>query len=237
MRILALETTEKEGTVAVADGDKLLLELKLCSRHRSAQSLAPAIQNLLEQVGLESDEVGLVAVSVGPGSFTGLRVGVTTAKVFAYAIKAEILAVSTLECIAAAAKGETPELAAVIDAQRGYLAEQRFVRHPDGGLRPMGVERLVDVESWLAELPPGMAVSGPGLAQLVDRLPGHVAVVDPSAWPPRAAVVAQLAARDYAAGRRDDLWQLVPHYSRRPAAEERLEERLAASALMIEVPE
>jgi tRNA threonylcarbamoyladenosine biosynthesis protein TsaB len=221
MRILALETTEKIGSVAAMDGDKLLAELKLDQSQRSAQSLAPAVQALLKQVGWTPDDVQLVAVSVGPGSFTGLRVGVTTAKLFAYAVGAEILGVNTLEAIAAAAPDDVTEISAVLDAQRGELVERRFVRGPGGWFEPIAAERLVDTDIWLKELPPGIAVSGPVLTKLIELLPSEVRQLDRESWPPRAAMVARLAARDYANGRRDDLWKLVPHYCRRSAAEEK----------------
>lgn len=223
MRILALETTEKTGSVAAADNTNLLAELDLGLTQRSAQSLAPAMLALLKQVGWLPSDVQLVAVSVGPGSFTGLRVGVTTAKVFAYAVGAEVLGIDTLETIAAASPDDVGEVSAVIDAQRGQLAERRFARHGDGRFEPVGPQRLVDVEAWLKELPPGLAVSGPVLSKLADRLPSHVRTLDPRCWPPRASVVARLAARDYALGRRDDLWQLAPRYCRRSAAEEKEE--------------
>ena len=80
----------------------------------------------------------------------------------------------------------------------------------------------MDVDTWLQELPPGIAVTGPVLVKLADRLPAHVRTLDPRCWPPRASVVARLAARDYSLGRRDDLWRLVPHYRRRSAAEEKM---------------
>jgi tRNA threonylcarbamoyladenosine biosynthesis protein TsaB len=101
MRILALETSDQTGSVAALDGDNLLEELILEQSQRSAQSLAPAMQNLLRRVGWQPSDVQLVAVSVGPGSFTGLRVGVTAAKVFAYAVGAEVLGINTLEVIVA----------------------------------------------------------------------------------------------------------------------------------------
>jgi tRNA threonylcarbamoyladenosine biosynthesis protein TsaB len=220
MRILALETTEKIGSVAAAD-DKLLSELTLGQTQRSAQSLAPAMLVLLKQVGWQPDDVQLVAVSVGPGSFTGLRVGITSAKMFAYAVGAEILGVNTLEAIAAGAPDDVTQVSAVIDAQRGQIVERRFSRRPDGWFEPAAPERLVDVDVWIAELPPGIAATGPVLAKLGNTLPAHVCVLNPKYWPPRASAIASLAARDYGLGRRDDLWQLVPHYSRRSAAEEK----------------
>ncbi|MGA2067250.1 MAG: tRNA (adenosine(37)-N6)-threonylcarbamoyltransferase complex dimerization subunit type 1 TsaB [Thermoguttaceae bacterium] len=221
MRILALETTEAIGSVAAAAGDKLLAQQQLNPAQRSAQSLAPAIRALLEEVGWRPGDVELVAVSVGPGSFTGLRVGVTTAKVFAYAVGAGVLGINTLEVIAAAAPPEVTSLHAVMEAQRGDVVAQAFRRDPNGWLQPAGPAPLVPLRAWLAGLPPGAIVSGPGLVRAGDLPPG-VAALDPAYWAPTAANVARLAQRHYAAGRRDDLWGLIPHYSRRPAAEEKV---------------
>ena len=75
MNILALETSELSGSVAAWSSGKLIRELDLEQSQRSAQSLAPAIATLLEEVGWRPGDVQLTAVTVGPGSFTGLRVG------------------------------------------------------------------------------------------------------------------------------------------------------------------
>ena len=225
MRILALETTETVGSVAALADGNLLAELSLGHTQRSAQSLAPTMLALLKQVGWLPGDVQLVAVSVGPGSFTGLRIGVTTAKVFAYSVGADILGVDTLETIAAAAPDDVTEVSAVMDAQRGEVVARRFARRSDGWLEPLGPEKLLDVETWLMELPAGVAVTGPVLGKLADRLPSHVRALEPHYWLPRASVVARLAARDHSLGRRDDLWKLVPHYFRRSAAEEKWDAR------------
>lgn len=221
MRILALETTEKLGSVAATSDGNLLAELSLGHTQRSAQSLAPAMLALLKQVDWQPGDVQLVAVSQGPGSFTGLRVGVTTAKVFAYAVGAEVLGINTLETIAAGASEDVPLVSVIMDAQRGDLATRTFARQADGWFAPTGPERLIPAETWLSELPSGIAASGPALGKWASRLPGHVEILAPQFWPPRASVVARLAAHHYAQGRRDDLWKLVPHYSRRSAAEEK----------------
>lgn len=222
MRTLAIETTEKPGSVAAMCDDNVLSEKTLEPSQRTAQSLVPAIGALLDRVGWSPGDVQLVAVSVGPGSFTGLRIGVTAAKTYAYAVGAAILGVDTLEAIAAAVPDDVSKVSAVIDAQRGQLVEQRFARGPDGWFEPVGGERLVDAGVWLEELPPEIAVTGPALAKLDNLSASGVRPLDPKYWPPRASWVARLAARDYARGRRDDLWQLVPRYSRRSAAEEKL---------------
>jgi tRNA threonylcarbamoyladenosine biosynthesis protein TsaB len=183
------------------------------------------MQLLLRQVGWRPDEVDLVAVTSGPGSFTGLRVGVTTAKVFAYAVGAAILGVDTLETIAARAPGEVQILSAAVDAHRGEVVAQAFQRDPDGWPQPAGAAELLKVDAWLGALAAGTVVTGPVLRKLAGRVPGHLVVLDPQYWPPKAAAAARLAARLHAAGRRDDLWSLVPRYFRRSAAEEKWDSR------------
>jgi hypothetical protein len=101
MRVLAIETSESVGSVAALAAGSLLGELRLPPKQGSAQSLAPVLITLLDTVHWRPDDVELVAVTIGPGSFTGLRVGVTAAKTFAYAVKAQVLGIDTLETIAA----------------------------------------------------------------------------------------------------------------------------------------
>ena len=135
MRILALETTEAVGTVAAMCDGKLLTELTLEPTLRSAQSLAPAMKALLERVGWHATDVDLVAVTVGPGSFTGLRVGVTAAKTFAYAAQADVLGLDTLEVIAAGVPEDIDLISTAVDAQRGDVVAALFTRGDDGLLR------------------------------------------------------------------------------------------------------
>jgi len=223
VRILALETTETAGSLAAAIDNKVLLELELGQNKRSAQSLAPGMKALLEQAGWRPADVQLVATTIGPGSFTGLRVGITTAKVFAYAVGAEVLGVDTLQTIALAAPNEVPTLSVVIDAQRGEVVAGNFRRGTEGWFEPVGASEMVAIDVWLAGLAPGAFVSGPILKKLIDRLPPGVTALEPEYWRPTAGNVARLAAHLYAAGQRDDLWSLVPRYSRRAAAEEKWE--------------
>ena len=220
-RILALETSEPTGGVAAMADGKVLAELQLDPQQRSAQSLAPAIQALLRQIGWQPREIQLLAVAVGPGSFTGLRVGVATAKVFAYAVGAEVLGISTLEAIAAGTPDGVAAVSVAVDAQRGDVVAQPFRRGKAGWLEAEGDPALVPLDEWLARLPPGFAVSGPVLKKWTEPLPAGLTVLDQASWHPTAANVARLAYRDYQAGRRDDLWNLLPLYSRPSAAEEK----------------
>ncbi len=184
LRILALETTELAGGVAAAIDGNVLAEIDLEPQKRSAQSLAPAIHALLAQIGWQPRDVQLVAVTAGPGSFTGLRVGIATAKVFAYAAGAEVLGVGTLQAIAAAAPRTIEKLSVAVDAQRGDVAAQDFQRDHQGDVRALGQSRLLPLADWLAGLPPGFAASGPALKKWSGPFPPGVTILAAEIWRP-----------------------------------------------------
>ncbi|NUQ62683.1 MAG: tRNA (adenosine(37)-N6)-threonylcarbamoyltransferase complex dimerization subunit type 1 TsaB [Pirellulales bacterium] len=225
MKILALETTELAGSLAAMDGGKLLLELALDHQKQSACTVAPGIRQLLADIGWKPRDVDLVAVTVGPGSFTGLRVGLATAKTFAYCVQAGILGVGTLETVAAAAPDEVARLSIAVDAQRGQVVAGEFCRDGTRELVPTAPAELLDAEAWLSGLPGEVWASGPALRRYAGRVPSHARLLPREYWSPSAAQVARLAARDWAAGRRDDLWTLLPIYSRLSAAEEKWDSR------------
>jgi tRNA threonylcarbamoyladenosine biosynthesis protein TsaB len=221
LRILAIETSSAAGSVAALATDNRLTELRLNPAQRGARSLAPALAELLRQAGWKPREVQLVAVSVGPGSFTALRVGVTTAKTFAYAVSAEVLALDTLEVVAARVDtpaGET--ISTALDAQRGDVYAASFRRRASHDLERVQPTTVLAADKWIEGLSPGTVVSGPALEKLAARLPATVRVAPQDAWLPSAESVARLAVVKYAAGQRDDVWRLVPHYLRPSAAEE-----------------
>jgi tRNA threonylcarbamoyladenosine biosynthesis protein TsaB len=221
LRILALETSTLEASVAALEGDRVLGQTLLGRERRTAQSFAPAIEQQLHNVAWSPQDIQLVAVTQGPGSFTGLRVGVTAAKTLAYAVGAEVFAVSTLKVIARQAPDGFRRICAVLDAQRQQLFTAEFQREGDH-LLEASETRIADIAEWLSGLTPGVAVTGPGLTRLQDRLPGSVAVADASCWTPRAATVGRLAYLEYQSGKRFDLWTLNPVYYRSSAAEEKM---------------
>lgn len=228
--ILALETTEKFGSVALLDDQRILSEKPLPTDRRSAQTLAPALDEILKQQGVSPKEIDCVAVVVGPGSFTGLRVGVAAAKVFAYAVGAKVVALNTFETIAAALDdGLAPAVHSVsigVDAQRGDVVAQRFERR-DKTFKPMEAAQMIPVKVWWeqANTVPDLRFAGPALerwqTKIPDDSPEHLVFVDKTFWFPSAALAGLLAAKRWESGQFDDLWSLAPIYSRLSAAEEK----------------
>jgi len=219
MRQLAVECSGKFGSVAALEGTDVLEDFLLDSGRRTAQTLAPAIARLLRQVAWQPRDVELVSVTEGPGSFTGLRIGVTTAKTFAYATGAALVGVNSLRVIAEQSPLNGERLWCVMNAEREQFFAACFQRDA-GGWRESEPTRIVDMATWLGQLRDDDLVSGPGLETqgLVSRVP---AVCEATCWLPRAAMVGIVGLRDFQAGQYSDCWSLLPQYFRESAATEK----------------
>lgn len=222
MRLLALETSGLGGSAATLEPPGAPLVVPLDPTQRSARALAPAVREALARAGWRPDDVDVVAVTAGPGSFTGLRIGVTTAKTLAYALQADLVAVDTLDVLARQAPVDVgaSRLHAVLDAHRNELFAASYRREGAVWLRETP-SQLIGIDAWLAALLAGDCVTGPIVERWTTRLPPGVTVVEAAQRVPQAGAVAELAAELYSAGRRDDLWKLTPWYGRLAAAEEK----------------
>lgn len=233
MRILALETSLRQGSLAIlaggATGLGVVAEQELPAEVRTAQSLFPALADLLRASFLQPSDLDLICVAAGPGSFTGLRIGVTAAKTLAFALQAKLIDVSTLAALAAGVGPVPGRLWSILDAQR----EELFVAYFDGIQEAAPIEppetHIWARKQWLAMLRPGDRVVGPPLAQLASQLPPGVFPVDASLWYPRASAVGRLGHAAFTAGREVNPVQLVPNYYRQSAAEEKAEREMARS--------
>ena len=231
-KLLAIETTEKCGSVAVSIDGKILLHKELPDGQRSAQSLVPTIQAVLQQVDWPVKSLDAVAVALGPGSFTGLRIGLATARTLAYSVCAKLIGVNTLQAIAAnvcLAMVDKQTITAAIDAQRGEVSAQTFrliqSQHFTGELYPEPVDerRLLTFAAWweLANDDSTLGFIGPILSKIVARKPENVQLLDESQWSPNAVGVSRIAWERLLSGESDDLLTLQPYYSRPSAAEEK----------------
>jgi tRNA threonylcarbamoyladenosine biosynthesis protein TsaB len=216
---LAIEASQTSAAVALLGPAGLRIERPLPADERSAKGLAPAIKALLAEVGRSLSELGMIAVTVGPGSFTSLRVGVTTAKTLAYALKTPVLGIGSLEALTAQAMPGSV-VAVGIDAGRGQVYAGRFDTSQPGMPRSLAPVEAVDLADWQATLGDGW-VTGPILAKPSLTWPKAARQTPATTWNLQAATVGDLALLRYQAGERDDLWKLAPLYVRSSAAEER----------------
>jgi tRNA threonylcarbamoyladenosine biosynthesis protein TsaB len=220
-RLLILETSGRAGLVAVAEGAVLRAVRRLDEARRHARDLAPAVAELLAGQGWRPRDVHAVVVSRGPGSYTGLRVGIMSAKAFAYATGCALIALDTFAVIAAQSPTEVAALDVLADAQQERVYVQHFTRS-DAGADPQPVTPLAirPFAEWLAQRDPASWVSGPALRGLRQRLPEGVPVVESERWDPQAETLLRLGLARYREGVRDNVWGLEPLYLRPSAAEE-----------------
>jgi tRNA threonylcarbamoyladenosine biosynthesis protein TsaB len=220
-RLLILETSGRVGQVALAEGPRLLGIRRLEEARRHARDLAPAVADLVTGQGWKPRDLHGVVVSRGPGSYTGLRVGIMSAKTLAYATGCALLAIDTFAAIALQAPEEARCLDVVADAQKDRLYVQRFERHTVEeawvACAPLAIHTFAE---WLAALPSGGWVSGPGLQGQERRLTPAVRVVDAAHWDPQPGALLQLGLARFGRAEQDDLWTLEPLYLRPSAAEE-----------------
>ena len=219
MILLAVETSGMSGSIALLDDTGTITERTPPSEgRRNAQSLIADIDTLLREHGWAPADVDAVAVSIGPGSFTGLRVGLTFAKTFAWINNSALIAVDTLQALAQQVDAEHPVVAAVIDAQRGELFWNEYAIDPGNGIRTARHEVALIKPDQLAPLIP---ITGPGLMKHAEQLRETHRLLDTTFWQPKAATVAQIAAAHLAAHQTSDPITLEPIYIRRSYAEEK----------------
>ncbi len=223
-RLLILETSSRKGQVALALGSELRGVRPLDEARRNARDLAPAAAELLAALGWRPRDIQAVIVSRGPGSYTGLRVGIMSAKTFAYATGCALLAVDTFAALALQTPPSAPRVDVLADAQQDKVYVQSFVRSAEGWQpsTELAIRRFAD---WLAAREPSAWVTGPGLQKWATHLPTDVSRADTSLWEPQAASLLRIGLARYLAGARDDPWTLEPLYLRPSSAEEQWKAR------------
>ena len=226
MLTLGIETSQRQGTVAlVRDGDCLDERLLSTGGRRHAQTLVAEIDAMLREQGVAPADCDVVAVSIGPGSFTGLRVGVVCAKTFAYATGCRLTSVDTLCAIASNSPADVSTVHVVSDAQRGELYLGIYEREADGVWSRKTDIEVVDGDAWSGQRLESDVVSGLGLDLFGARLADVCRVLPETLRIPQAMAVARVGEQRSRREQHDDPWTLEPFYIRKSAAEEKWDAR------------
>ena len=258
MLILGIDTATQQVGCAIGGHEGVLAAFQSAKGRRHAETLVPAIEFLCSKTRIELSEIGAVAVDVGPGLFTGLRVGVATAKALGFALARPVVTASSLELLAlgAARAGlvdDGSQLVAVVDARRGQLFSARFravappVDEPGAGappdpvVAPTGEELLSTPEELAAEL---ADVTGPDASAPVvcvgDGALRHGAVLSqvpgvrlgPAAFAhPDPAVLALVGVARLASGDHIDASAVVARYLREADVRINWEQRIVPRAV------
>jgi tRNA threonylcarbamoyladenosine biosynthesis protein TsaB len=222
MVTLALDTTTKTATCAVLSGDEITGQWTGDASMSPAAQLPRGIAAALAAGGCRPEDVDVLAVAVGPGSFTGLRVGIATMQGLAVAVARPLIGVSALEALAVAAAvetgtGETLLIAPWVDAWRGEVYAGAY-----RSSRALGPPVVGDPARLLAELDGPVLFTGDGAAAhrpLIAGTLGDRARFAPTMTPGLAGVIARLARARAQGGERPAPHAIAPLYVRRPDAE------------------
>ncbi len=157
MRVLAVDTTTERGSVAVTEDDSIRGEVRLVSSEGHSRRLLPAVDFLLKSLGVCAAELDGFAVTTGPGSFTGLRVGLSTVQGLALGTGKPCVGVSALDVLAVRNAGTAPAVVALMDAYRGevygavYGGEGRIVGPPSVERPETLVARAPEVAAFVGD--------------------------------------------------------------------------------------
>lgn len=223
-RCLLIETSGTIGHVGLGLGDALLGEAALDRSRQHTRDLIPHCQRLCEQQEWQPKQLDVIVVSAGPGSYTGLRVGMMTAKTLAYALNKPLISVPTFEIIAHQNFAAVPSLQAVTvigDGQQDKVYVQTFERQSEDGAMQASTElTILPGEPWRSSLSAGTCLTGPGLRQQRSHLPPTIQLLDEEHWDPLLPALLSRTLHYLNSQRFSDPFTLEPIYLRASSAEE-----------------
>lgn len=218
MKILALDTATSSGSIAVIDNRVILAEYTLTSKDTHSRRILPTIDMLLKNIDLSLDDMDLFAVTAGPGSFTGLRIGLATMKGLVMATEKPVVAISTLDALAANFSFACIPVFAVIDARKKQVFCAGYRPDGKGAMDKFVQDTAVTPEGFIKKVSEPSILAGDGVLayrRLIEDGLGNKAILAPEhLCSIRASNVAALALDAYFSGGSHDPDLLVPKYIR-----------------------
>lgn len=231
MKVLAVDTSSTVAAVAIIEDEMLLGEYFINNKKTHSQKLMPMIKELMDSLGLIPEDIDIYAASVGPGSFTGLRIGVTSIKAMAYALEKPVISVPTLDALAYNAQDSSALICPIMDARNNqvYTALYRFV---DKGISRESEYMALPIEElmhMLINTGKKICFVGDGVDRHKEYL--HNELGEKCSFAPhnlilnKASSVAQLALISAKAGKLENPVDMVPFYLRKSQAEQEYDRR------------
>lgn len=229
MLTLALDTATKVCSIALCRDHEVLAEYTINMGMTHSEGLLPQIEQLLERCKIDKKSIELLAVSMGPGSFTGLRIGLATAEAMAYSWQCCLHGVDTLEALAYNIPVEKIVLVPVLDAQKGNYY-QAIYEWQKGELVKLAPVEVVSKDKLLERIE---LLAGDKQALLLGEcqklakldLPENVKLAPEVLRMPKGSSIALAALKDFDAEQDKKIFGLEPYYIRRSEAEELWEQR------------
>jgi tRNA threonylcarbamoyladenosine biosynthesis protein TsaB len=221
--LLAIDTATRVISLALHDGDRVLAEASWETANHHTVELTPAVQQMMRRANVTMDKLKAVAVALGPGSFTGLRIGLGMAKGMATALDIPLLGIPTLEVLAQAQPPFEGDLIAILQAGRGRICAQRF-RWDEARWQPQADPAIVAWDALLADLDPESPVllSGEIPSEAIQQISAarstgkSITIATAADRLRRASYLADRAWSRFWADDTDDPYTLVPIYLHQP---------------------
>lgn len=230
MKILAIDTSTATMGIALVDDQKVYAEFTTNLKKNHSVRLMPVVDQLFEEVGWQPRDIDLIAVAKGPGSYTGVRIGVTTAKTLSFTLEVPLIGVSTLEAMAYGSNSFSGVISPLIDARRGQ-AYTGLYKKIDGVWSNLEEDRIILVSDWVkvtSKYNEKILFVGDDvqahletLSQLGDKATYGMPAFNSS----RPSVIGYLAKQMYENGKLDNVFDFAPAYLQIVEAEAKLLEK------------
>lgn len=225
MKVVGIETSSLVGNIAVCDGNKVIGKKKYGKNLSHGKEIVSSLESIFNEIKWEPDDIDLIAVSIGPGSYTGLRIGVTCAKTLAYGLGKPVIDVPTLDVLVENVKDHNAKnICPVIDAKRKSVYACIYERDNNNNKRVTDY-LIISPDTLIDMLPESTLIFGDGIIPYKHILAQKnlTIVEDEKLGVADAANVARLGLERYEQGMRCEINSLIPLYLRKSEAEERLE--------------
>lgn len=230
MKILGIDTSTMAASVAVLEDDKLICEYTVNTKKTHSQKLMPMIENMLNLSDVDISEIDAIAICVGPGSFTGLRIGMATAKAMAHVNNIPIIGVNSLELLGTNMDLCNKKICAILDAQRNQVYTGKYILE-DSKLKEIDEITIVPIDSLLEEIENSTeqwVILGEAVYKYKDKIKAisNVTIACPGNNITRASSLCTLAKDKYLQNKDvHNCYDINPMYIRKSQAEEQYEEK------------
>jgi tRNA threonylcarbamoyladenosine biosynthesis protein TsaB len=222
--VLGIETSTPRTSVALGSEGGPLASIAVASTRPNHEVVIPSIRHLLRETGVSLRQVGGIAVGLGPGLFTGMRVGVATAKTLAQVLSVPVVGLASLDVLAYAVRFGRRLICAAIDAKRGEVFFAFYRPVPGGVAREsdFGLAAPASLQAELVARPEDILLVGNGALahrRVLEEAGSHVEFASPAFAHPDASAMVELAIPRFRREEFDRVFELVPHYLRKADAE------------------
>ncbi|MBE7054045.1 MAG: tRNA (adenosine(37)-N6)-threonylcarbamoyltransferase complex dimerization subunit type 1 TsaB [Ruminococcaceae bacterium] len=226
MNILAIDTSSQNATVALLSEERLIGEFTINNKKTHSQIIMPLIDDMISKSGLDIKDIDVFACGVGPGSFTGLRIGIATAKALAQAVNKKVVGVSSLSVLANSISFSEKLVCPIIDARRNDVYNALY---KDG--KCIKEDRAINIEDLIKELNGNETVFvGDGIIPhkdlIISKMGDKAYFAPQSIMMAKASAVAQIALERALNNSFDDIYNLEPVYLRSSQAEREYNNRV-----------